>query len=106
MIYFIIGAIIALTLMTPLGSELMRGYNSFMNYLYLRQAKGDSLEALKMHRETEEKVDDVFDDKVGKHGAGRVLGVGLTNRICELLFSKDFRTWWGVVFLKEKVVRK
>ena len=77
MIYFIIGAIIALVLMSPLGSELMRGYDSFMNYLYLRQAKGDSLEALKNHRETKERVDDLFDDKVGKHGAGRVLGVGL-----------------------------
>lgn len=77
MTYFIIGAVIILILVTPLGNEFMRGYNDFISYLYLKNSKGDKLRALQKERKADEEFDEWADKHLGGYGSSKHFGFAI-----------------------------
>ena len=77
MTYFIIGAVVILILMSPLGSEFKRGYDSFVSYLYLKNYKGDKLRALQEEREADKKSNEWVNNKLGGFGSSKHFGFAI-----------------------------
>ena len=77
MTYFIIGAVIIVILMTPLGLEFKRGYDAFVSYVYLKCYKEDRLQALRKEREDEEKANNWVNNKLGGVGSNKHFGFAI-----------------------------